>query len=86
MALTQSTDSPTTNAATFSSLITRHQTSFNGVASDWTFTNGNRTLTHTSGSSGDIMAAASQLLQPGQKYHQNLSYFEKYQMRFLNIF
>ena len=69
MALTQSTDSPTTNAATFSSLITRHQTSFNGVASDWTFTNGNRTLTHTSGSSGDIMAAASQLLQPGQKYH-----------------
>ena len=66
---TQTTDSPTTNAATFSSLITRHQTSFNGVASDWTFTNGNRTLTHTSGSSGDIMAAASQLLQPGQKYH-----------------
>jgi len=65
----QTTDSPTTNAATFSSLITRHQTSFNGVASDWTFTNGNRTLTHTSGSSGDIMAAASQLLQPGQKYH-----------------
>tara|TARA_R100000234_G_C5002175_1_gene180834 strand:- start:104 stop:4132 length:4029 start_codon:yes stop_codon:yes gene_type:complete len=66
---TKTTDSPTTNAATFSSLITRHQTSFNGVASDWTFTNGNRTLTHTSGSSGDIMAAASQLLQPGQKYH-----------------
>ena len=66
---TQSTDSPTTNAATFSPLITRHQTSFSGVASDWTFTNGNRTLTHTSGSSGDIMAAASQLLQPGQKYH-----------------
>jgi len=66
---TQTTDSPTTNAATFSPLITRHQTSFNGVASDWTFTNGNRTLTHTSGSSGDIMAAASQLLQPGQKYH-----------------
>ena len=66
---TQTTDSPTTNAATFSPLITRHQTSFAAVTSDWTFTNGNRTLTHTSGSSGDIMAAASQLLQPGQKYH-----------------
>ena len=66
---TQTTDSPTTNAATFSPLITRHQTSFDAVTSDWTFTNGNRTLTHTSGSSGDIMAAASQLLQPGQKYH-----------------
>ena len=66
---TQTTDSPTTNAATFSPLITRHQTNFTQVLSDWTFTNGNRTLTHTSGSSGDIMAAASQLLQPGQKYH-----------------
>jgi hypothetical protein len=66
---TQTTDSPTTNAATFSPLITRHQTNFTQVLSDWTFTNGNRTITHTSGSSGDIMVAASQLLQPGQKYH-----------------
>jgi hypothetical protein len=66
---TQTSDSPTTNAATFSPLITRHQTTFAAVTSDWTLTNGNRTLTHTSGSSGDIMAAASQLLQPGQKYH-----------------
>ena len=69
MAVTQTNDSPSKNAAAFSPLITRHQTTFAGVTSDWTFTNGNRTLTHTSGSSGDIMAAASQLLQPGQKYH-----------------
>tara|TARA_Y100001973_G_scaffold96815_1_gene152074 strand:+ start:6597 stop:9152 length:2556 start_codon:yes stop_codon:yes gene_type:complete len=67
--VTQTTDSPTTNAATMTQLIARHQTTFATVSSDWTFTNGNRTITHTSGSSGDIMAASSQLLQPGQKYH-----------------
>ena len=66
MAVTQTLDSPTTNVATLSSLITRVQTSFD--AGTWTFSNGNRTINHGS-ATGDVMAAASQLMHPGRKYH-----------------